>query len=659
MRGEILSAIRDELSRSSRYIDFTVDQRWRDGNLWSIFVDLSVDNAKGLDESYEGSVAWWLAEPRNGAADVLSVIPENQQINLRFATTNPPDNGGVLRLYPPRYLEALLEVWTSNANAEQSSVWLEGIRSQNVYDHGSVPPLGSFSSVVRKNQAQAFDLMGWKAGFLWGPPGTGKTFTLGAMLAQHLVTFPTAKILLLSTTNTATDQALVAVDKALERVGRSNAMAGEMRRLCKRVGQHFVASFYGGREHLLPVVDENLIRQLAQLEADRPDKSQLQAYANWKASEESLRAEVRRQAGQVLDKATLAAMTTTRAAFTFDQLLSRAPFDLIVFDEASQVSLAHALALSPLGNQVVFAGDPQQLAPIVQSNQPTTERWLGRSMFAEMNKHASSTCFLDEQSRMAEPICNVVSNCFYDGKLVVADDAQSDPEWRSERRLAHVPDLSDDAVFLDTIAAEGTWSQKYRGPIRYKSAERVRDLVHYLAAHVEESEILILTPFRAQRTLIRTFVERARYKRVKVSTVHRAQGSERHTVIFDPTQGNNKFLHTEDARRLVNVALSRAKARLIVLISAGDRENPLFEQIATKLEKKDVADGAGLPVSLLDRIGDFPKNAIGMTIQLNGMTGQVIEVVQSGRKFRFRDFNSGLVRTFQTEAVLAKVRAIR
>jgi hypothetical protein len=72
------------------------------------------------------------------------------------------------------------------------------------------------------------------------------------------------------------------------------------------------------------------------------------------------------------------------------------------------------------------------------------------------------------------------------------------------------------------VDADGTWSQKYRGPIRYKSAELVRDIVDALAASRNEQDMLVVTPLRAQRTLIRTFLERAGYKRVRVSTVHKA-----------------------------------------------------------------------------------------------------------------------------------------
>ena len=479
------------------------------------------------------------------------------------------------------------------------------------------------------------------------------------MLAQHLVTFPQARILLLSTTNSATDQALISVDEALERLSGRQPTSRSTRNRCTRVGQHFVASMYQDREHLLPVIDDRLVRDLIRLESQRPDKSNVQAYAKWKAQEEGVREEIRRQSGQVLDSAALAAMTTTRAAFTFDQLLERPPFDLIVFDEASQVSMPHALAVAPLAKRVVFAGDPEQLAPIVQSKQPTTTKWLGRSMFAEMNSAAEATCFLDEQSRMSEPICDVVSNCFYEGKLVVAEDAKSDPRWQVKRQLAAVPELGNDSMVLDTIGSDGTWSQKYRGPIRYDSATRVKEIVTSLVCSMDENDILVLTPFRAQRTLIRSFLERAGYKRARVSTVHRAQGSERLAVVFDPVDGDNKFLHTEDARRLVNVALSRAMARLIVLLSSGDRLNPLFEQIATVIERHGDTEIATAisEQALLHEFTNFPFDAIGRTIQINNRAGQIVDVVQDGEKFHFRDFTSGEIKSFVTSIVLEKCRS--
>lgn len=581
---------------------------------------------------------------------MLSVIPEDEQINLRFATCSPPSNGEKICIYPPRYLEALYECWNNKAWAEQCLLWSQRIESSNSYDKSRVPTPGPFKW-LRRRQSDAFKLLGWDAGFLWGPPGTGKTTTLGAMLAQYLVEFPTSKVLLFSTTNFAVDQALVAVDKAMEQLGQSSAAARAVRKRCFRVGSHFIASQYKGREHLLPVKDTELISQLAALEAQRPDPSKVQDYARWKEKVEQLRAEIRRQATRVLDEARLAAMTTTRAVFTFEELYIRKPYDLIVFDEASQVGLAHALALAPLAQRCLFAGDPKQLAPIVRSQNSSATRWLGQSMFTKMKKTHDSTCLLNEQSRMAEPICKVVSNIFYDGGLIVAADCKRDPKWRRDRELIQVSPLGRKTIHLELIDKNGTWSQKYHGPIRYESAVFIRDLVSNLKTCLAENEIIVLTPFRAQRTLIKTFLQNAGCKRVKVSTVHRAQGSECHTVIFDPALGNTPFLQTEDAPRLINVALSRAQARLVVLLSPDDRVNPLFNRLYNVIENMDRFSEA-IPIGQFALRSDFPYCAVNKAVQIGNKVGRVTEVVEDGKKFVLMEFSTGEKKTFVTKYVV-------
>ncbi|MDC6171468.1 DNA helicase, partial [Paucibacter sp. XJ19-41] len=140
----------------------------------------------------------------------------------------------------------------------------------------------------------------------------------------------------------------------------------------------------------------------------RGDAGALKAWADRVAA---LREELRAASLQVLRRCRLASMTTTRAAFTLKTLrelsgsdADEPPFDLLVFDEASQVSLAHALALMPLGRARLFAGDPQQLSPVLRSPDRGARRWLGRSAFAEMPRQGPSVALLDEQSRMAAPI---------------------------------------------------------------------------------------------------------------------------------------------------------------------------------------------------------------------------------------------------------------
>jgi hypothetical protein len=164
-------------------------------------------------------------------------------------------------------------------------------------------------------------------------------------------------------------------------------------------------------------------------------------------------------------------------------------------------------------------------------------------------------------------------------------------------------------VHLEWIRADGQWSGTYGGPIRRESAERVLDMVRQLtAAGLDSSSILVLVPFRAQRSLIRSLLRRAGLAPVRVSTVHRSAGSECHTVIFDPVAGTSPFLGRADGRRLLNVALSRAQARLVLLLSQRDRGNSLLDEVATAIEKATTLDKAE-PIErflLLPRLPPLP-----------------------------------------------------
>jgi len=373
-------------------------------------------------------------------------------------------------------------------------------------------------------------------------------------------------------------------DAALQQITRDEVQPSGLRKACSRIGNHFLAGNYRGREHLLPVKDFSLIGALADLEAKAPDRGDVQQYEQWKAQIEVIRAKVRRQSFNAVRDARLSAMTTTRAVFTYDELWAIGPYDLVVFDEASQVGLAHALALVPLGKSAVFAGDPRQLAPIVISKRADAHEWLGRSVFYSMREADPYTCLLDEQSRMAPGICTVVSQAFYDGKLKVASACRSDGTWLTERRPFPVMNLGAKNAYLVPTPFESRFSQKYGGHIRHETAELIVGLIDDLVKEIGQSDILVLTPYKAQKNLLRTLLKNAGYKGVLVSTVHRAQGSERNTVIFDPVHASTSFLNNRDlGPRLMNAALSRAKARLFVIASRENLVNPVIRQIANIL----------------------------------------------------------------------------
>ncbi|MEY2891946.1 MAG: hypothetical protein RJA98_1854 [Pseudomonadota bacterium] len=704
--AEVREALNAELAATPEYFDFKVLRSERDGALWRVTLAPGYVYAEGqrpgaasaqalLDDSLDGASAWWGA-PVKGGASVLAVVPEDDQLVLQNASVAPPGADALIRLYPTRFLNAVADAWWDTPWAERALGCLPDLaRPQAVVDAPTLT--GAPFNWLRPAQRQALTLVQHSSAFMWGPPGTGKTTTLGVLLAEYLDRRPEARVLLLSTTNQAVDLATLAVDKALEK-GRRDACRGAVQRL----GTRFDAAAYAGREHLIPTGDHGLIARLARAEAGRPSSRDASALKAWADRVAALREELRAASLQVLQRCRLASMTTTRAAFTLKTLRQLAPdgesppFDLLVFDEASQVSLAHALVLMPLGRARLFAGDPQQLSPVLRSSDRGARRWLGRSAFAEKPPSGASVALLNEQSRMAGPISELVSDLFYDGALRVAADAQASPAWRAARSRALPGMAANTHVHVHALKTNGAWSAAERGPVRRESAEAVADVVAAAlggempgrgapvgdgplgdveagdvdpgdarghapaptdAPHCLPHELIVLTPFRAQRALIRQCLRaRGVPDAVRVSTVHRAQGSEAPVVLLDPVDGSQPFLQTEEAGRLVNVALSRAQAKVLVFLSPADARNPWLAPIVQRLRLHGDARAA-VPLQDLAAHADFPRNALGRRVSAGRHVGEVLRLSPDGHQFWLVNERSGAEQLFDVAFWRARAKA--
>jgi hypothetical protein len=642
--ADVRSALNAELSATPEYYDFKVLHAERDGVLWRVTLEPGYVFAEGqrpgaasaqalLDDSLDGAAAWWGA-PSKGGASVLAVVAEDDQLVLQNASSPPPPAGHLIRLYPTRFLNAVADAWYDTPWAEAALACLPDLSNPQPL-RGGTALTGEPFRWLRPAQRAALGLIQHSSGFLWGPPGTGKTTTLGVLLAEYLDRHPHARVLLLSTTNQAVDQATLAVDKALHK-GRREHLRGDVQRL----GTRFDATAYEGREHLIPTQDRDLISRLARAESQRPSARDALALKGWADRVAGLRDELRASSLKVLQRCRLASMTTTRAAFTLKTLRELSPdgeppFDLLVFDEASQVSLAHALVLMPLGRARLFAGDPQQLSPVLRSDAPPARRWLGRSTFAEMPRAGTSVALLDEQSRMAPPIGELVSQLFYDGLLRVAEDAATSPDWQAARQRT-LGDIADgEHVHVHRLKTDGGWVAAERGPVRRESAEAIAALLEQALASGEwkAEELIVLTPFRAQRALIRQRLRaRALPEQLRVSTVHRAQGSEAPVVLFDPADAAQPFLHGEEAQRLLNVALSRAQAKLVLFVSSADAASPLLAPLVQRLRLAGDTR-AVTPLLELAREPGFPANTLGQRVSAGRHEGEVVRVSPNGQQF--------------------------
>jgi superfamily I DNA and/or RNA helicase len=172
--------------------------------------------------------------------------------------------------------------------------------------------------------------------------------------------------------------------------------------------------------------------------------------------------------------------------------------------------------------------------------------------------------FLDTQYRMQKPIGDLVSDAFYGGRL--KSEAEPAPE---------LPGFPGRVLFCDSggtveEAAGRTMvrSERRYNPVHAEAAARVVRLA--LESGVEGGDLGVIVPYNAQVMAVRRCMDgecrghAAAAARVRVSTIHSFQGSERRVAIVDFTDSNVAPGPLTADPKLVNVALSRAREYLVM-----------------------------------------------------------------------------------------------
>lgn len=502
----------------------------------------------------------------------------------------------VLR-FPPEPLRALL----SRAIPAATTAVDGQIKSRLRGDNGRLNPL-QHESVLRM-QSDAVHL-------LWGPPGTGKTHTVGMSVAEHILLGKTC--LLLSTSNSAVDEMVRAVGHALgpeglKRVFRAGATAD------KEIEPYTCVGLLEGRDLELAATVKAAEHRLRELTANLP--TLLKTDSNGKIFEEMQRCKdlVKSFAAQaksfsdslMSDSQCVAA---TLAALVVNSALGEREFDVVYIDEASMVSLPFAFAgAAQAAQQVVFAGDFRQLPPICHSEDRNVKEWFGRNIFDYLGVSQRRdpgvlppfVSMLREQYRMTERIAQVVSDLSYGGTLITHEGIG----------------VGTRPVFVDISELCPTSQYSFQERSYYQPHSVV--LLNAICTNFREwlgPENLLLSPFRAQRALLDAASRDLSrpHRQMSASTIHKAQGSQEHTVIVDltahSTDNPQKFFTDDEAENLINVALSRAQQNLVVfgsvrLVQTLAATNEYWRRFWDKIR-----DGY-VQVSVRDVIAEVPRHA--------------------------------------------------
>jgi very-short-patch-repair endonuclease len=267
----------------------------------------------------------------------------------------------------------------------------------------------------------------------------------------------------------------------------------------------------------------------------------------------------------------------------------REPFDVVIFDEASQISPWDAIGAIARGKQAIIVGDPEQLPPTNVgdrgvddiedgSNVADQESILDECLAANVPQRR-----LDWHYRSRHESLIAFSNAhYYGGRLVTFPSPVTEDR---AVRLIHVPDGVYERGKARVNREEAR--QLVAGVIAimmepsFAARRRSLGVVTFNGEQQRLIENLLDEARRAQPELERFFDKTQWPEPIFVKNLENVQGDERDIIVFSIAVGRDpagkisttvSSLNKEGGHRRLNVAITRARESLLVYASLRPEE---------------------------------------------------------------------------------------
>ena len=233
-------------------------------------------------------------------------------------------------------------------------------------------------------------------------------------------------------------------------------------------------------------------------------------------------------------------------------------FDYVIMDEASQVDVATGALAFSVAKNAVIVGDLKQLPNVVtEDTKKRAEEIRSKYRIREAydftkNSFLSSvvaaipdvsSTLLREHYRCHPRIISFCNQKFYNGELLIM-----------------TPDDGDENVLKAYKTVEGNHSRDH---YNQRQIDVIKEEI-LPGLNVPNDEIGIIAPYNAQVNQLRRQIPG-----IDISTVHKFQGREKDVIILSTV--DDKIGDFTDDPYLLNVAVSRAKKQLIVVVSGNEQ----------------------------------------------------------------------------------------
>ena len=255
-----------------------------------------------------------------------------------------------------------------------------------------------------------------------------------------------------------------------------------------------------------------------------------------------------------------------------------APFDLVVFDEASQIPVWDAVGAIARGKQLAVVGDPNQLPPTNFFAKSTDTDGNGEEQVEDLESILDE-CLGAGMNRLSlqwhyrsrhESLITFSNVNYYDSRLVTFPSPVTDDIAVRVERVSGVYDRG------------GTRTNRIEAEAVVKGIES-----HYLAPSKSHLSIGVVTFNQPQQALIETLLDARRrvsqtldraiasraHEPLFIKNLENVQGDERDVIFFSITFGpdaagkttmNFGPLNGEGGHRRLNVAISRAREAVVI-----------------------------------------------------------------------------------------------